>query len=82
MNLNVKLILILFVAYCISGCQTEGEMTKKQPNIIFLVADDQRADVFGFMGNDNILTPHLDKLAADGVNFDNAYHVAPICQPS
>lgn len=82
MNLNVKLILILFIANCISGCQTGGEMTKKQPNIIFLMADDQRADAFGFRGNEHIITPNLDKLAADGITFDNAYHVSPICQPS
>jgi arylsulfatase A-like enzyme len=46
------------------------------------MADDQRADAFGFMDNAYAMTPHLDQLAAEGVVFTNAYHVAPICMPS
>ncbi len=49
---------------------------------MFLMADDQRADAFGFRGNEYIITPNLDSLASSGVVFENAYHVAPICMPS
>ncbi|MFI3325545.1 MAG: sulfatase-like hydrolase/transferase [Clostridia bacterium] len=54
----------------------------KKPNIIFIMTDDQRYDSMGFMGNKQVHTPNLDKMASDGVRFKNAFHVAPICMPS
>lgn len=76
------LALCFFVMSGLFGCQKDDSSTDKRPNILFLMADDQRADAFGFMGNAHVITPHLDKLAADGVVLKNAYHVAPICMPS
>jgi choline-sulfatase len=52
-----------------------------RPNILFLMADEHRADVAGFAGNDIIRTPTLDRLAASGVVFQNAYTPSPICIP-
>ncbi|MDF1860788.1 MAG: sulfatase-like hydrolase/transferase [Verrucomicrobiales bacterium] len=43
------------------------------PNIIFLFADDQRADTIGAHGNPHIRTPHLDKLVAEGFSFRRNY---------
>ena len=45
----------------------------KRPNIIFLFADDQRADTIGVHGNPHIQTPNLDRLAADGFSFRRNY---------
>ncbi|MBK1877467.1 sulfatase family protein [Pelagicoccus mobilis] len=53
-----------------------------KPNIIFLLADDQRSDVLGSYGNALIQTPTLDKLAAQGVRFENAFCEVPICAAS
>jgi arylsulfatase A-like enzyme len=53
-----------------------------RPNIIFILTDDQRADSVGFMGNDIVQTPNLDKLAAKGHVFDNAFVTSSICTPS
>lgn len=53
----------------------------KKPNILFLMSDEHRFDVCGFMGNDIVKTPNLDKLAKDAVIFDNAYAHNPICIP-
>ncbi|MGC6424148.1 MAG: sulfatase [Lentimonas sp.] len=53
-----------------------------KPNIIFILTDDHRADHVGFMGNDVVKTPHLDKLAANGVVFENAFVTSSICTPS
>lgn len=75
-------LLCFFVINCFSGCQKKELKNTERPNIIFLMADDQRADAFGFMGNRNVITPNLDMLASDGLVFENAYCVAPICQPS
>ena len=59
-------------------------MAQKQqrPNIIFILTDDQRWDSVGFMGQKIGKTPHLDKLAADGVVFENAFVTSAICTPS
>lgn len=46
---------------------------EKKPNIIFLFADDQRADTIGAHGNPHIKTPNLDELAADGFSFRQNY---------
>ena len=53
-----------------------------KPNIIFLLADDQRSDVLGCYGNELIHTPTLDQLAADGVRFENFFCETPICSAS
>ena len=53
-----------------------------QPNIVFLLADDQRFDAMGCMGNREIKTPNLDRLAADGMLFLNHYDTSPICMAS
>ena len=44
-----------------------------QPNILFLFADDQRADALGISGNSILQTPSIDELARHGVRFTNAY---------
>lgn len=54
----------------------------KRPNIVFLMTDDQRWDTLGCYGRTDVMTPHIDKLSANGVTFDNAYHAVAICMPS
>ncbi len=53
-----------------------------QPNILFLLSDDQRFDTLGCMGNKIIQTPHLDDLSKRGVTFDNAFVTTSICMIS
>jgi arylsulfatase A-like enzyme len=53
-----------------------------QPNIVLFYADQHRSDVLGCAGNDVIATPNIDRLAADGVRFSNAWTESPICQPA
>lgn len=51
----------------------EEKKSIKKPNILFLFADDQRADALGCSGNNYIKTPNIDKLAENGVRFTNNY---------
>src|SRR5271170_3713925 len=44
-----------------------------KPNVLFLFADDQRADTIAALGNAVIKTPNLDRLVKKGVAFDRAY---------
>ncbi|MEY2880199.1 MAG: hypothetical protein RLZZ15_2579, partial [Verrucomicrobiota bacterium] len=47
--------------------------TVTKPNLLFIFADDQRADTIAALGNAHIRTPHLDRLVRRGVSFDRAY---------
>ncbi len=53
-----------------------------QPNILLIFTDQHRFDCLGAMGDPLIKTPNLDKLAEQGVVFDNAYCPSPVCGPS
>ncbi|MDQ8197874.1 sulfatase-like hydrolase/transferase [Pelagicoccus enzymogenes] len=53
-----------------------------KPNIIFLMTDDQRWNQLGCYGNTEFETPHIDRLAAQGVIFGNAIQAVAICMPS
>ena len=50
-----------------------AQQNTQKPNVLFLFADDQRADALGAAGNPYIQTPNLDKLAREGSRFENAY---------
>ena len=55
---------------------------RKPPNILFLQTDNQRWDALGCSGNPIIQTPHIDRLAALGAYFPNAFATTPICAAS
>ena len=50
-----------------------------KPNLLFIMTDQQRFDALGANGNDVIQTPHLDRLAREGVNVQTYYTNAPVC---
>jgi N-acetylglucosamine-6-sulfatase len=52
------------------------------PNVVFIMADDQRQDMLSCQGNPYVRTPHLDRLAAEGCRFENAFTVSGVCSPS
>ena len=54
----------------------------QRPNILILYTDQQRWDALGVNGNAEIRTPHLDRLAAAGINFDHCFVQNPVCMPS
>lgn len=51
-------------------------------NLLLLMADQHRADCIGADGNPVIKTPHLDRIAAEGVRFRRAYSSTPTCTPA
>jgi arylsulfatase len=55
---------------------------QSRPNILFLMADQLRADCLGCYGNRVIETPNLDRLAREGVAFSGAYTSTPSCTPA
>ena len=54
----------------------------KRPNIIFYFSDQQRWDTLGCYGQSLNVTPNLDRLAKEGVLFENAFTCQPVCGPA
>lgn len=54
----------------------------KRPNILVFFSDQQRWDTVGCYGQRLPLTPHLDRLAAEGVRFEHAFTCQPVCGPA
>jgi arylsulfatase A-like enzyme len=81
--MNTFLIFVIALAVILGGCGCSGQQGKNTPpNIIFLLTDDHRWDALGVMGNPVIKTPHLDRLAGEGILFTNAYVTTSICAVS
>ncbi len=53
-----------------------------RPNVLFILCDDLRWDALGCAGNPHVKTPHIDRLAAEGVRFKNAFCTTSLCSPS
>ncbi len=56
--------------------------TEQRPNILWICTDQQRYDTLGCTGNPFVRTPHVDRLAEDGVLFQGAYGQSTVCTPS
>jgi arylsulfatase A-like enzyme len=54
----------------------------KQPNVVIIKSDQHNARCLGVAGHPQVRTPHLDRLAGEGVNFTRAFVQSPICSPS
>ena len=54
----------------------------KPANLLFIMSDEHNKRMLGCHGHPMIRTPHLDRLAARGVRFTDAYCNSPICVPS
>ncbi|MEM0969996.1 MAG: sulfatase-like hydrolase/transferase [Verrucomicrobiota bacterium] len=76
------LFLLLILAACLAG--TQGYADNQRPNVIVIVSDDQGYADAGFQNvvADGVTTPNLDRLAASGVVFENAYASSPVCSNS
>lgn len=59
-----------------------GGIGSERPNIVYIISDDQSWSDFGFMGNERVHTPNLDRLAARSARFPNGYLTTSVCRPS
>lgn len=65
----------------VSSPSAASGLSADRPNIVFVMTDDQGYWDTGAAGNPHIDTPHMDSLAADGVQF-RRYYAAPVCAPT
>ncbi|HEY1067258.1 MAG TPA: sulfatase-like hydrolase/transferase, partial [Pirellulales bacterium] len=66
-------------------CAAQFAMARAEeapPNVVVILSDDHAWNDYSFMGNKEIATPHIDKLAAGGATFINGYVPMSLCRPS
>ena len=71
----------LTAAWCVPLRPAAAARTRR-PNIVFVITDDQRWDSLGVTGHPFARTPHIDRLAREGVLFRNSFVTTPLCSPS
>jgi N-acetylglucosamine-6-sulfatase len=70
------------MSFLLPGKDNHAFSAKARPNIVFILSDDHRWDALSCKGHPFIKTPNLDKLAAEGVLFENAFVTSSLCSPS
>lgn len=78
---STALILLFFAMGWVGGTQAQNR-SKRSPNIIFILADDLGYGEIGCYGQKKFNTPNIDRLAADGMRFTQAYAGTAVCAPS
>ncbi|NIB38601.1 sulfatase [Pseudomaricurvus alkylphenolicus] len=79
------LTMLSLLCWAWASTSAEGELTpkpKRLPNIVFILADDHRWDFLGAMGHPFVETPNIDRIAKEGVLFENAFVTSSLCSPS
>ena len=71
-----------FVAILASATTASTAESARPPNVILIVADDLGASDLGCCGSKFHRTPHLDRLANEGVRFAQGYAACPVCSPT
>ena len=68
------------------GCQLQPEydyeVMSMKKQVILLMSDSTRKDMVGCYGDSRIQTPNLDRMAAEGIRYENAYTCQPVCGPA
>lgn len=73
------------LGFCLTAgisCAQAPEQNRQKPNVLFIIMDDMNDWAHYLAGNNQALTPNLDRLAARGVSFSHAYTSVPLCNPS
>jgi arylsulfatase A-like enzyme len=69
------------LAGSLSGCSSVLKKPTSNPNVLFVFADQWRAQAAGYAGNPDVLTPNLDRFEKESVNFVHAISTCPVCGP-
>jgi arylsulfatase A-like enzyme len=75
----------LLVVFCIIALvlyKRDFDRDDARPNIVFVLVDDLRWDDIAVAGHPFVETPNIDRLAAEGARFTNAFAATPLCSPS
>ena len=73
---------MVWLACVLSGILTMDQAPSSRPNILFIMTDDHAAHAISAYGSKINKTPHLDKLAGEGIRLDRCFVTNSICTPS
>ena len=79
---NYTLLSAIFLIAAVSCASSKEEEVLEKPNIIYILADDLGYGDLSFLGQTKFKTPHIDKLAAQGMVFTQHYAGTTVCAPS
>lgn len=82
MNKLPLLVAAMVMAGCLPRPDTAGPVYEGPPNIVIIFADDLGYGDLGSYGHPTIRTPHLDRMATEGMRFTQYYTGSPVCTPS
>ncbi len=74
-----RLVVIVLLSIIIMACDAQQ---KSKPNVLFIISDDLTATAVSSYENKICRTPHIDKLASEGIRYTRAYSQYPVCGPS
>ena len=81
MKLSTYILLLVLTGILAAQFSAEAKAVEK-PNVILIMCDDLGWGDVGFNGGKKIRTPHLDEMAANGLNLTRFYAQAPVCSPT
>ncbi len=82
-SLGLKLVRALaFVAAMVLLAGSQSASAQDRPNVLFILCDDLRWDALSCSGNKYVKTPNIDRLAKEGVYFQNTFCTTSLCSPS
>lgn len=82
---RITVLLLLQWSFCILPvlpAKAQLPAKDKRPNIVLIVSDDHGREAVGCYGNSAVKTPNIDRLAAEGIRFANAFCTVASCSPS
>jgi arylsulfatase A-like enzyme len=80
-GLNSVVLIFAWVAGGVSGVHADQQRAGQRPNLLFVFADQMRGSAMGFLGEEPVLTPTLDRLAKQSIVFTQAASNYPVCSP-
>lgn len=80
---KIKVFCVSFSFFCfLFGCKSSQEKKNRNPNVLFILADDLGARDLSFTGSNFYETPNIDRIAIEGTVFTNGYAACQVCSPS
>ncbi|MEO0453119.1 MAG: arylsulfatase [Verrucomicrobiota bacterium] len=74
--------LLLILSLAMSACHSSGQQPPKNPNVIYILADDLGYGDLSCYGQQKLKTPHIDRIAQEGIQFSDHYSGNTVCSPS
>lgn len=82
MNNSAHAFIILILVFSLAECSNStGKKDEHKPNLVVVFSDQHSYDMLGSSGNEQIITPNLDRFAKQGVRFTSSYSNSPVCTP-